>query len=736
MKGIMVMVKKATPGFINSPLVILMLICLAILPDSASTAEEPAQAAVVVAVRGAVEAVDDQGAVRHLAVKSPLFRRDTVKTGKRGRIQILFTDNTIISLGRNSEMQITAYEWQENENRGALQTAVKEGAFRVMGGRITKASPRNFSTRTPLATIGIRGSMYAGSVSQDALSVLFQGGRGITVTNPFGTVAISEPGYGTSVGPDTPPEVPHRFTEKDIKAINRELGAGPEQTEDSEPADVTNGDEEDLSRESETGDDMVQPDLVEADIPPANEFAPALDTDREPPPPLLPEDGITGYLGRVSGSSVDIHDEVDAIDDLFSMEINWHNKKVLGRIHDREESDLPPVFFIAGMEDHDITDLLLFGSDVDGPADITGPGPDLEPPPPPEDPAFPFRPPLAVFGTGSGEVSGDDHELLTFTATGAGYEIPPPDQPLHTTWTVEGRGTREPSEPDDLLSPRGSADWRGFAVGLSENLEAIDVDRRLFMSKEPGDFVLFLDRDLGTVSGSLTVADTVKQSGAGLSGLTIGGPLPSAYVLDDNLAAILGCEGGACVETGGVSGDLKEHGNFLVSVIADDSEPFAEYASWGYWEIAYDDPETGNPYHTHVPGSMWVAGELTPVEEVRDLDFTGHYHGRAYATRIDPTAGFNQATPLRGDIDLSVDFTDLAALDAVRGHIDFPGEPSLEVTAGGGPGGFTGRLTNADVAESRFNGAFFGPDAASVAGNFQAEFQSGVTYLGIYGADR
>ncbi len=71
----------------------------------------------VIAIRGKVTAINSEGISRTLSLKSPIFQKDTLKTGKRGRIQVMFTDNTIISLGRKSEMIISEYEWKPGQKK-------------------------------------------------------------------------------------------------------------------------------------------------------------------------------------------------------------------------------------------------------------------------------------------------------------------------------------------------------------------------------------------------------------------------------------------------------------------------------------------------------------------------------------------------------------------------------------------------------------------------------------------
>ena len=178
-----------------------------------------APAGSVVAARGSVTAGDAGGSTRPLKIKSELFVADTVRTGSDGRAQLMFRDNTIISLGSNASLKVAEYQWDAEKKSGAMKTRVEEGTFRVLGGLITKTAPKNFSTETPAATIGIRGSMYAGKASGVETLVVFLGGKGIVVFNSLGQVEITRPGYGVRVRLGEPPGDPRPFTPEEIEEL-------------------------------------------------------------------------------------------------------------------------------------------------------------------------------------------------------------------------------------------------------------------------------------------------------------------------------------------------------------------------------------------------------------------------------------------------------------------------------------------------------------------------------------
>ncbi len=96
-----------------------------------------------------------------------------------------------------------------------------------MGGLITKKAPQNFSVETPVSTIGIRGSMFAGRVSPQGLEIVFEGGKGITLTNDTGTVAITQMGHGTLVDSKASP-IPQPMASplQTMQNLRQELNAG------------------------------------------------------------------------------------------------------------------------------------------------------------------------------------------------------------------------------------------------------------------------------------------------------------------------------------------------------------------------------------------------------------------------------------------------------------------------------------------------------------------------------
>lgn len=186
---------------------------------------EPEEAGYVSVVRGEVYAISSVGVARPLKAQSPIYVGDHIVTEAGGRVNVVFRDCSVLSLGQKSRGQLTKYGWSEISQRGEFELTVQEGVFRVIGDKLTRTSPEKFKTVTPAATIGIRGSAYAGRVDGERLEVVLTSGKGIDVANPSGSVALLRPGLGTKVVAGAAPASPWMFSAGDIEALMSQLEA-------------------------------------------------------------------------------------------------------------------------------------------------------------------------------------------------------------------------------------------------------------------------------------------------------------------------------------------------------------------------------------------------------------------------------------------------------------------------------------------------------------------------------
>jgi hypothetical protein len=151
--------------------------------------------------KGAASRVAAAGA-NDLAQGSQVFIGDEIRTGPDARLLIRFDDESALTLGENARMSIDEFVYVKNGgSRQAL--AIAQGVFRFATGQIGKLRPSDIAFTTPVAAVGIRGTVFLGGELTVGMPpgqphYGFQVSEGaIEVISPVGSVVLDEPGEGT-----------------------------------------------------------------------------------------------------------------------------------------------------------------------------------------------------------------------------------------------------------------------------------------------------------------------------------------------------------------------------------------------------------------------------------------------------------------------------------------------------------------------------------------------------------
>jgi len=98
---------------------------------------------------------------RVLKRKSEIYTQDRINTGPKGRLQIRFTDNSRLSLRPDTQFQIEDYSFSSSKPDQAKSVyRLLKGGLRTITGAISDQPNADYQIRTPIATIGVRGTHY------------------------------------------------------------------------------------------------------------------------------------------------------------------------------------------------------------------------------------------------------------------------------------------------------------------------------------------------------------------------------------------------------------------------------------------------------------------------------------------------------------------------------------------------------------------------------------------------
>jgi hypothetical protein len=130
---------------------------LAVLAASPAFAQAPAPA-------GRVKLVSGQAFVVHegqripVVVGTPVFEQDSLATGADGRVGLTLRDDTRLSIGPQTTIEINRFVYAQSDSQFAFVLKVVRGVVAYVSGRIAKLSPDAVRLETPAAIVGVRGT--------------------------------------------------------------------------------------------------------------------------------------------------------------------------------------------------------------------------------------------------------------------------------------------------------------------------------------------------------------------------------------------------------------------------------------------------------------------------------------------------------------------------------------------------------------------------------------------------
>ncbi|WP_439477704.1 FecR family protein [Brevundimonas sp.] len=110
-----------------------------------------------------------ESALRPAALRGQVRTGDVFVSGAQSQLQILLRDQSIFTVGSNARVTIDRFVIDTDRSAGGASASVARGAFRFVSGR---GGARSSAVRTPVSSIGVRGTVVEAVVGPDALFVL------------------------------------------------------------------------------------------------------------------------------------------------------------------------------------------------------------------------------------------------------------------------------------------------------------------------------------------------------------------------------------------------------------------------------------------------------------------------------------------------------------------------------------------------------------------------------------
>ena len=119
-------------------------------------------------LEGSVYAVRADGTRVQLQAGDQVFQGDVLETEADGLINIVFVDESTFQLGGDGRMVLDELIYDPANQSGGGTFSVVQGVFSFVSGKIAKTGVDAMEIKTPVATIGIRGTSISGDVGAPA----------------------------------------------------------------------------------------------------------------------------------------------------------------------------------------------------------------------------------------------------------------------------------------------------------------------------------------------------------------------------------------------------------------------------------------------------------------------------------------------------------------------------------------------------------------------------------------
>lgn len=139
-------------------------ICLCVLA-AASTAMAADRIGEIKAASGEVTITRDGQAIK-AETGGDLFELDVITTGANSAVGMTFSDNSRVSLGPESTLELESYVHEQPGTEDGFDLRIREGSLTAASGEIAKSRPLAMRVLMPTTVLGVKGTEFTVKVAQ------------------------------------------------------------------------------------------------------------------------------------------------------------------------------------------------------------------------------------------------------------------------------------------------------------------------------------------------------------------------------------------------------------------------------------------------------------------------------------------------------------------------------------------------------------------------------------------
>jgi len=166
----------------------------------------------------------ESSAPLRLAIRQPLLVGDTLSTGERSRAQALFRDDTMLTLGPQTQLEVSEYIHDPDQHVRRMTVKLSRGLVRALVGRVFQGLGSTFVVHAGTASVILGTAYCAVWNNEQETGVVNIGTSGAVSFAAAGRVVMVEPGFYAIARAGKPPGAAEPMSAKAPPAVREAIG--------------------------------------------------------------------------------------------------------------------------------------------------------------------------------------------------------------------------------------------------------------------------------------------------------------------------------------------------------------------------------------------------------------------------------------------------------------------------------------------------------------------------------
>lgn len=151
---------------------------------------------------------------QHIAPQTRVLFHDQVQTDTKARTKALFVDDTLLTVGENTRIQIDEYVFNPQEDQRSVIVKMIAGRVRTLVGKHFAGPGSRFEIHTPTAVAAARGTYFIVWIEKSGTTGMANiGDKGDVAFSAGGHLVVVKPGYYSMAVDGAAPTPPSLFTD-------------------------------------------------------------------------------------------------------------------------------------------------------------------------------------------------------------------------------------------------------------------------------------------------------------------------------------------------------------------------------------------------------------------------------------------------------------------------------------------------------------------------------------------